>query len=411
MAVSREEIQAIVRRHHGAVLARLIRRLRSFDLAEDALQDALAAAMVQWPTSGIPESPRAWLLTAARNKAVDEIRKRSLRGAKHDEMAADASPDASVPSPEDEPAIGDDMLRLMFTCCHPALQLQAQIALTLHAIAGLSVEEIARAFLLPVPTLAQRLVRAKNKIRAAGIPYRVPESDELGPRTAGILRVVYLTFNEGYTATRGEQLVRAELCEHAIYLGRELVWLMPESADAVGLLALMLLQDSRRDARVDTDGEIVLLEEQDRGLWRQDRIQEGCDLTRRALKLSSHSVYPLQAAIAAVHAEASAPEKTDWRQIAALYDRLLAVEPTPVVALNRAVAVAMAFGPEVGLKLTEQLSDPLDTYYLFHAARGDLLRRAGKLDLSRVAFERALELCANTAEQRLLHRKLAQVSD
>ena len=410
MTVTGEEIQAIVRRHHGAVLARLIRRLRSFDLAEDALQDALAAALVQWPESGIPESPRAWLITAARNKAVDEIRKRALRGAKHDELAMEASPEGAVPSPDDEPAIGDDMLRLMFTCCHPALQLQAQIALTLHTIAGLSVEEIARAFLVPVPTLAQRLVRAKNKIRAAGIPYRVPDSDEIGPRTAGLLRVVYLTFNEGYAATQGEQLVRAELCEHAIYLGRELVRLMPESADALGLLALMLLQDSRRGARVDADGEIVLLEEQDRSLWRHDRIEEGCALTRQALTLSPHSVYSLQAAIAAVHAEASAPEQTDWRQIAALYDRLLAVEPTPVVALNRAVAVAMAFGPEAGLELTEELSDRLDAYYLFHAARGDLLRRAGKLDSSRIAFERALELCANTAERRLMHRKLTQVS-
>jgi RNA polymerase sigma-70 factor (ECF subfamily) len=391
------------------VLARLIRRLGSFDLAEDALQDALAAALVQWPEQGVPASPRAWLLTAARNKAVDEIRKRVLHGEKHAELAETLAQD-TAPSPEDEPGIRDDMLRLMFTCCHPALALHAQVALTLNTVAGLSVEEIARAFLVPVPTLAQRLVRAKNKIQAANIPYVVPEKAELGPRTEGILKVVYLTFNEGYAASRGEELLRAELCDHAIRLGRELADLMPEDGNVLGLLALMLLTDCRRRARVDEAGDLVLLEDQDRTLWDRDEIEEGRALTRAALTRSPRGAYPLQAAIAALHAEAAAAADTDWAQIAALYDRLLAMEPTPVIALNRAVAVAMAQGPEAGLGLMAELRQALDGYHLFHAARADLQRRAGDFESARAGYERALRLCENAAEQRLLRRKLASLA-
>ncbi|MCB9581965.1 MAG: sigma-70 family RNA polymerase sigma factor [Polyangiaceae bacterium] len=404
MTATRERIQEVVREHHGTVLARLIRRLKSFDLAEDALQDALAAAISQWPRDGIPDSPRAWLFTAARNKAVDEIRKRTLHGEKHAELLEELETVV-----EDEPQIRDDMLRLMFTCCHPALALHAQVALTLSTVAGLEVEEIARAFLVPVPTLAQRLVRAKHKIRAANIPYAVPEASELSPRIEGISKVVYLTFNEGYTASRGDG-IRAELCQHALRLGRELCRLLPEDGNALGLLALMELTDARRAARVDAEGELVLLEDQDRTLWNREQIDEGCALTRAALRRAPRGAYPLQAAISAVHAEAERATDTDWPQIAALYARLFAVEPTPVVALNRAVAVAMAHGPQTGLALLGELEASLSEYHLFHAARADLLRRAGQREAAHAGYGRALELCENAAEQRLLRKKLALVS-
>jgi RNA polymerase sigma-70 factor (ECF subfamily) len=303
------------------------------------------------------------------------------------------------------------MLRLMFTCCHPALELSAQVALTLNTIAGLRVEEIARAFLIPVPTMAQRLVRAKRKIVAAKIPYVVPERQELAPRTEGLLRVLYLIFNEGYSSTQGMLPIRDELCDHAIGLAREVTELIVEDGNAIGLLALMLLQDSRRAARIDAAGDLVLLDEQDRSSWNQARIQEGCALTKEALRRAPQAPYAIQAAIAAVHAEAARADHTDWRQIVALYDHLLQVEPSAVVALNRAVAVAMAQGPEAGLALTAELEEPLARYHLLHATRGELLRRSGQFEHARSAFERALSLCENEAEQRLLVRKLAAVKN
>ncbi|MEZ4221098.1 MAG: DUF6596 domain-containing protein [Polyangiaceae bacterium] len=407
MSDSDQVIRDVLREQRGSLLARLIRVLGSFELAEDALQEALTAALTQWPAAGVPDNPRAWLLAAARHKGIDEIRRRELRGEKHVQMALTAPASSGA---EDEPSIRDDMLRLMFTCCHPALAVPAQVALTLNTIAGLSVEEIARAFLVPVPTLAQRLVRAKRKIAVAGIPYSVPGPDDLSPRTEGILRVIYLTFNEGYTATRGSDLIRGELCDHALRLAHELMALLPGDGNVAGLLALMLLQDSRRSARTDEQGELVLLEHQDRSLWDVERIAEGRRLTRIALELTPRGSYALQAAIAALHAEANRAEDTDWPQIVALYTLLLAVESSAVVALNRAVALAMAQGAEAGLAAMVGLDGALKDYHLYHAAKADLLRRANRLDDARRTFERALELCDNEAEQRLLARKLALVS-
>ncbi len=401
-------IQRVVREHHGWVLARLVRSVRDLTLAEDSLQLALEAALVQWPRDGVPDQPRAWLVRTARRRAIDELRHRTMRREKEREIEwLEALRQDERGAPAEAADVPDDMLRLLFTCCHPALAREAQVALTLRAIAGLETEEIARAFLVPVPTMAQRLVRAKKKIERAGIPYRVPGRSELDERLESVLAVLYLVFNEGYAASAGAELVRRDLCTVAIRWTRELVELLPEASEAFGLLALMRLQDSRRDTRADADGDLVLLEDQDRSAWDREAIAEGVALVRHALRMGPPGPYALQAAIAAVHAEAPTPDATDWVQLVGLYDVLLRVVPSPVVALNRAVAVAFAHGFEVGLAAMDGLDEQLSRYHLFHAARADLLRRLERSSDAREAYERALELCQNESERRFLTRRLS----
>jgi RNA polymerase sigma-70 factor, ECF subfamily len=406
-------MERIFREERGRVLATLIRVLGDFDLAEDALAAAWEAAVRQWPRDGRPDNPRAWLIRAARNKAIDDLRRRAVEAHAQGELAAatDGSEGAAAPD-LDEREARDDRLRLMFTCCHPALAVEAQVALTLRTLAGLSTEEIARAFLVPAVTMAQRLVRAKQKIRAAGIPYRVPEADELPERLDAVMAVVYLVFNEGYSATSGDTLVRRELAAEAIRLGRLLVELMPAAAGPRGLLALMVLNDSRRDARVTGDGDLVVLEEQDRALWDRAQIAEGLTLVEESLRADVANPYAIQAAIAALHARAASPAATDWPQIIALYATLFRVQPTPVVMLNHAVAVAMANGAEEGLRLLDQLvaSHMLTGYHWLPAARADLLRRLGRGPEAAVAYAEALALATNEAERRFLRRRLAEVT-
>jgi RNA polymerase sigma-70 factor, ECF subfamily len=404
-------VEQIYREESGRILATLIRLLGDFDLAEEAVQEAFSAAIEHWPREGTPANPRAWLVSAGRNKAVDSLRRRSRFEAKRDELARLSALAEEVSETPEETMLTDDRLRLIFTCCHPALARQAQVSLTLRTLCGLSTEEIARAFLVPLPTMAQRLVRAKQKIRDAGIPYRVPADEDLAERLETVLLVVYLVFNEGYNATSGDVLVRRELCGEAIRLGRLLHALMPEAAEAEALLALMLLHDSRRDARTSATGEVVLLEEQDRSKWHWEQIHEGLELTERALGRGARGPYALQAAIAALHAQAKRPEETDWHQITALYDLLLREQPSPVVELNRAVAVAMASGVSEGLRLLDALEErgDLNGYYLLPAARGDLLRRMGSWKPAQAAYRSALSLVSNEAERRFLERRVAEM--
>jgi len=412
VASSREAVEQVFRQERRRILATLIRILGDIDLGEEALAAALEAALAQWPDEGTPVNPRAWLIRTARNKAVDQMRRRALLDEKRAEMETDAELNRDVSEIDDEVAVRDDQLRLIFTCCHPALAVEAQVALTLRTLCGLETEEIARAFLVPPATMAQRLVRAKGKIRQARIPYRVPDAEELPERVDAVLAVVYLVFNEGYAASSGAELVRRELCADAIRLARLLVELLPGESEARALLALMLLTDARRDARVDAAGEMVLLEDQDRSRWDRGAIQEGLTLVETALRAGPPGAYALQAAIAGVHARAARAEQTDWREIAALYGLLRVANPSGVVALNHAAAVAMAEGPAAGLRLMDALAaeGSLAGYHLLPAARADLLRRLGRMPEAAAAYREALALVGNDADRRFLERRLAQVS-
>ncbi len=415
----RAVVDRLFREESGRAVATLIRVLGDFDLAEEAVQEAFVVALERWPRDGLPDNPGAWITTTARNRAIDRLRRAKVLADKRAQLAHQALVDAeqSAVEPfgggEDEMSpIPDDRLRLMFTCCHPALAPEARVALTLRTLGGLTTPEIARAFLVPEPTLAQRLVRAKRKIRDAGIPYRVPPDHLLPERLDGVLRVLYLVFNEGYDASSGDALIRRELCAEAIRLARVLVALMPDEPEALGLLALMLLHDARRNARTGPGGELVLLDDQDRRLWDRVEIEEGVALVERALRMRRPGPYQLQAAIAAVHDESPTPEATDWRQIAGLYAALAETSPSPVIELNRAVAVAMVDGPERGLALIDRSSvaGELAGYHLFHATRADLLRRLRRTDEAANAYERALELATNGAERAFLKRRLVEVT-
>jgi len=419
------QLEATFRAEYGRILAALISQLGDFPLAEDALQDALVIALERWDIDGIPHNPGAWLLTVARRRAIDRLRRVALEERKAvilnnspNPISAQAGSIANIhgattvfaaaqdESEMDDTQIPDDRLKLMFTCCHPALALEAQVALTLHTLGGLSTQEVARAFLVSKPTMAQRLARARKKIREAGIPYRVPPADLLPERLEALLAVIYLIFNEGYVATSGDTLIRRELCGEAIRLGRVLVGLLPQSAEARGLLALMLLHDSRREARLNAAGDLVLLADQDRTHWDQEKIREGIAVLDEALALRGPGPYQVQAAISALHAEASTAEATDWRTISELYKTLAMMTPSLVVEVNRAVAVSMAEGPREGLRILEGLGDRANGYYPFHVAHADLLRRSEQFEAAIEPYERAIALCDNPAERSHLQRRL-----
>lgn len=398
-----EQVERIFREEHGRVLAALISQFEDFDLAEDALQDALVNALERWERDGIPENPGAWLTVVARRRAIDRVR----RSTTPERSLVILDPPISQGEPDmDDAQIPDDRLKLMFTCCHPSLALEAQIALTLHTLGGLTTHEIARAFLVPEPTMAQRLARARAKIRNAGIPYRVPPIELLPERLDALLAVIYLIFNEGYSATSGDEPIRKELCLEAIRLCRVLIALLPGSAESLGLLALMLLHDSRRETRLDEAGELVLLSEQDRSRWDRSEIREGIEVLEEALALNYPGPYQVQAAISSLHAEAPSAEATDWHTIAVLYKTLAMMTPSLVVEVNRAVAVSMAEGPQEGLRILEGLGNRAKGYYPFHVVRADLLRRSDRLEEAIESYERAIALCDNPAERPHLQRQL-----
>jgi RNA polymerase sigma-70 factor, ECF subfamily len=409
-----QSIETVFRLEHGRIIATLIRLCRSFERSEEAMQEAFAAALDDWQKHGLPDSPAAWITTTARRKLIDALRRdrtrREQQGAVSYEIGL-AADDLLEHDVNETSFVTDDRLRLIFTCCHPALNREAQIGLTLRTLGGFNTQEIARAFLIPEPTLAQRLVRARNKIRDAGIPYEVPPREAIAERTSSVQVVIYLIFNEGYLATTGEGLIRQALCDEAIRLAQMLCELQPNVPESMGLWALMVLHNTRRFARVDANGELITLEEQDRSRWNADEIQQGIALVEQALRLGAPGPYQLQAAIAALHAEAKTPAETDWPQIAAIYGELERIHPTPVIALNRAVAIGMSEGPAAGLELLRELGDGgrLDAYHLYHAARADLLRRQGERTAAIAAYERAAEIVSNAAERAYLTRRMRKL--